>query len=470
MYKAFEVNYTETQGLSQPPTATEVAEQTKKLTRSMLTMKQPEEPLKVKSVIMHGHNHNYSPSNLRRSIFSKKPTFRRKITGHYIVPPTPELKRSHECFHCQLKGHYAQQCCTKKKELKQKSTNTTIRTMVTDTNRYKALKEESLDGPTSGPTYVPSHLIYTNSLRCPMLRNGLDQALPTSHLSQSSKLLGATEIKELIQANVTQYSQKERVELAIKLHNQLKQLPQTLPVTIPDPTVVINKVNLMAMEHDARLNILDQLVPNSMWGTPKHMALLTEMGIDSVLVSKRNSIYVPFKLYHFRGTSEETVLLDTRATESFIDVGTVKRLKLGAQELEMSRPVYNVDGTPNHQGTIMQVCYLLVLQGNKKQRTPFYITNLGTDRFILGYPWCQDFKPDIDWSNLMLNGPKIHMETLLYGKVEHLHHHLKDKLKAKEDNNLIFTISAADIPENLEDALVALENSCQPDNDNDDTL
>jgi acetylglutamate synthase len=142
--------------------------------------------------------------------------------------------------------------------------------------------------------------------------------------------LGATEIKELIQANITRYSQKECAELTIKLHNQLIQLPRTLPVTIPDPTVVINKVNLMAMEHNACLDILDQLVPNSMWGTSKHMALLTEMGINSVIVSKRNSIHVPFKLHHFRGTSEETALLDTRATESFIDVGTVKRLKLGA--------------------------------------------------------------------------------------------------------------------------------------------
>jgi hypothetical protein len=92
----------------------------------------------------------------------------------------------------------------------------------------------------------------------------------------------------------------------------------------------------MAMEHDAHLDILDQLVPDSIWGIAKHMALLTEMGIDSVLVSKRNSIHVLFKLHHFRGTSEETVLLNTGATESFIDIGTVKRLKLGAQELELS--------------------------------------------------------------------------------------------------------------------------------------
>jgi hypothetical protein len=77
MYRAFGVNYIETQGLPQPPTATEVAEQTKKLTRNVLTMKQPEKPLEIKSVIMRGHNHNYSLSNLNRSIFPKKPTIGR---------------------------------------------------------------------------------------------------------------------------------------------------------------------------------------------------------------------------------------------------------------------------------------------------------------------------------------------------------------------------------------------------------
>jgi hypothetical protein len=77
MYRAFGVNYTKTQGLPQPLTAAEVMEQTKKFTRDMPTMKQPEKPLEIKSVIMCGHNHNYSPSNLSRSIFPKKPTIGR---------------------------------------------------------------------------------------------------------------------------------------------------------------------------------------------------------------------------------------------------------------------------------------------------------------------------------------------------------------------------------------------------------
>jgi hypothetical protein len=84
-----------------------------------------------------------------------------------------------------------------------------------------------------------------------------------------------------------------------------------------------------------------------MWGTPKHRALLEEMGIDSLSITKRNSIQVPFALYHGKGQEQEIVLLDTGATESFIDIGTVKCLHLGTQSLESPHPVYNVDGMPN---------------------------------------------------------------------------------------------------------------------------
>jgi hypothetical protein len=166
----------------------------------------------------------------------------------------------------------------------------------------------------------------------------------------------------------------------------MKKLPLSKPVTISNPTTVINKANLMAMGHDAQLEILDQLCPQIMWGTPKHRALLEEMGIDSLSITKQNSIQVPFTLHHGKGQEQETALLDTGATESFINIGTVKCLHLGTQSLESPCLVYNIDGMPNWQGTICQVCHLLVSQGNKKQKTPFYITNLGSDCFILGYP------------------------------------------------------------------------------------
>ena len=98
--------------------------------------------------------------------------------------------------------------------------------------------------------------------------------------------MGAKEIQELIRANVTCYSQKDHADLAVKINRQMQQLPRDTPLDIPNPTVAINKANLMAMEHNNQLNILDQIIPKSMWGTPKHTALLKEMGIDAVQITK----------------------------------------------------------------------------------------------------------------------------------------------------------------------------------------
>ena len=135
----------------------------------------------------------------------------------------------------------------------------------------------------------------------------------------------------------------------------------------------------------------------------------------TVYLSKVNSIRIKFPLQHYKGTAEEWALLDTGATENFINEGTVRKLHLGQQKLEIRRPVYDVDGTPNQNGTITHAVDLMVKQGNRKERIRFYITNLGKDAFILGYPWFRMFKPTIDWHEGRISGPQIRMETIRYG-------------------------------------------------------
>jgi len=54
----------------------------------------------------------------------------------------------------------------------------------------------------------------------------------------------------------------------------------------------------------------------------------------------------------------------------------------------------------------------MVKQGNKKVQQRFYVSNLGKDRFILGYPWFRAFNPDINWAEAKLKGPGIKMETI----------------------------------------------------------
>ena len=123
---------------------------------------------------------------------------------------------------------------------------------------------------------------------------------------------------------------------------------------------------------------------------------------------------IPILFHSFKGTAEEIALVDSSTTEIFIDQELVTKLKLGTRKLEIPVPLRNIDGTYNRSGCISQYLELLVSRGNKKQTERFYVTNLGSDRLILGYPWLRNFNPDLDWANSKLIGPAVCMETLFY--------------------------------------------------------
>ena len=89
--------------------------------------------------------------------------------------------------------------------------------------------------------------------------------------------------------------------------------------------------------------------------------------------------------------------------------------------------MFNVDGTLNKHRTITHACDLMIIRGRKKERQQFYVTNLGKDCFIFGYPWCRIFAPEIDWQNAQLKGPKVFAETLLYGKYQRIKHFVQEK-------------------------------------------
>jgi Retroviral aspartyl protease len=63
-----------------------------------------------------------------------------------------------------------------------------------------------------------------------------------------------------------------------------------------------------------------------------------------------------------------TTLLDTEAGEKFINQNFVQNQKIETKELKYPIKVFNVDGTPNKQGTIMKYTQL-DLTINRQTRT-----------------------------------------------------------------------------------------------------
>ena len=82
--------------------------------------------------------------------------------------------------------------------------------------------------------------------------------------------------------------------------------------------------------------------------------------------------------------------------------------------MQTPRRVFNVDGTENLQGTLKHYCLLRVKRGDQEALQKFFITSLGGDCAILGYPWLRMFTPSINWKTGSILGPKIIIETALY--------------------------------------------------------
>ena len=100
---------------------------------------------------------------------------------------------------------------------------------------------------------------------------------------------------------------------------------------------------------------------------------------------------VSVDLYMWHKKTKVQALLNSGATENFIDQRAITLLGLGTQKLKVPRMVLNVDGTVNKAGTITHYCTLWIMRGEQCHNVLFYITNLGRNRFIFGHPWFTKF-------------------------------------------------------------------------------
>ena len=99
---------------------------------------------------------------------------------------------------------------------------------------------------------------------------------------------------------------------------------------------------------------------------------------------------------------EMKVLLDTGAGGKFIDQNFVRNQKIKTKDLEHPIEVFNVDGTPNKQGTITKYTRLNLTINGCTQPHNLFVTGLGKQKIILGYPWFKQNNPEIDWEKCTL--------------------------------------------------------------------
>src|SRR5271155_5594640 len=91
-------------------------------------------------------------------------------------------------------------------------------------------------------------------------------------------------------------------------------------------------------------------------------------------------------------------LVDCGTTGEFIDRHYAKSCGFHLLKLSKPIPVYNIDGTPNEAGSMMEVVDLILRYKNHSEQTLFAVSSLGKQKLILGHSWLHKHNPEINWT------------------------------------------------------------------------
>jgi hypothetical protein len=122
-----------------------------------------------------------------------------------------------------------------------------------------------------------------------------------------------------------------------------------------------------------------------------------------VLVARvsNKSICIPITLRENkkdRKPVELEALLDSGAGGLFIDETFAKQNEFTLNDLSEHLNAYNVDGTLNKKGTVTSYVKADLHINERIRPIQLYVTGLGRQKVILGFPWLRDENPDINWT------------------------------------------------------------------------
>jgi len=137
-------------------------------------------------------------------------------------------------------------------------------------------------------------------------------------------------------------------------------------------------------------------------------------------IRKIDAMNIPFIFQTAHAMADEVALLDSGATENFINTETWKRMGIGKKPLAKPIKVYNVDGTENKQGEMTHYCRLRIIHNGEEDLQNFYLTNLGKDRIILGYPFMSRFNPKVNWRKGSLSKGKVVIQSAVFKHLDQM--------------------------------------------------
>ena len=138
---------------------------------------------------------------------------------------------------------------------------------------------------------------------------------------------------------------------------------------------------------------------------------------SNVFLSNLNAMHIPIILHTTQKKANHIVFLDCGATECFISQRFIDEHQLGVNLMENLRKLQNADRSPNAGGGLKYFTKLEVVTGETPHLLRFYITDMGPDDLVLGYPWFAAMNAHPDWTTGTLPASVvIHTKGVASGK------------------------------------------------------
>src|SRR6266403_3085800 len=134
--------------------------------------------------------------------------------------------------------------------------------------------------------------------------------------------------------------------------------------------------------------------------------------------------------------AKTTSLLDSGATENFLNLNYAKWLCLPIRKMPYPQKLFNVNRMENKAGHLQYYTDLAIRTGSTFTNMCFFLTELEEHKAILGYPWFAAVQLKIDWKRGWIDHTQLQslkklsqcfaiFERLMCRKSNKLHNNIK---------------------------------------------
>jgi len=124
--------------------------------------------------------------------------------------------------------------------------------------------------------------------------------------------------------------------------------------------------------------------------------LYAALNNTETLDNENDHIMVQIQLHGTKRQVTINAMIDSGATEDFIDKGFCSKYNIRTTQVKTTREVYLADGQPSAMGPITHIAKVPMDIGSHRELATFQVAKLPNHEVILGMPWLKQHSPRID--------------------------------------------------------------------------